>query len=102
VARGTPEQTRSGEAEWVAQMCFERLQAKLPLPWPRPSDMGECPKLRFRSHYRYLGWEELREESRWEGLSLFALLLSLVDFSPLRAVLGRADALAQRPGLDAL
>jgi hypothetical protein len=68
-------------------MCFERLQAKLPLPWPRPSDMGECPKLRFRSHYRYLGWEELREDSLWEGLSLFALLLSLVDFSPLRAVL---------------
>ncbi len=88
MASATPEQTRGGEAEWVAQLGFAHLQAKLPLPWPRPSDTAACPKLRFRSHYRYLGWEELREESRWEGQSLFALLLSLVDFSPLRAVLG--------------
>lgn len=87
MARGTPEQTRSGEAGWVAQMCFEHLQARLPFGWPTPHDTPGCPKLRFRSHYVYRGWEDLREESLWEGLSLFALLLYLVDFSPLRTVL---------------
>lgn len=68
-------------------MCFEHLQARLPFGWPTPYDTLGCPKLRFRSHYVYRGWEDLREESLWEGLSLFALLLYLVDFSPLRAVL---------------
>ena len=69
---------QSRAAEWVAQIGFEHQQTKLPLSWPRPSNTAECPKLRFRSHYRYLGWEELREESQWEGLRLFTLLLSLV------------------------
>lgn len=68
-------------------MCFEHLQARLPFGWPTPYDTLGCPKLRFRSHYVYRGWEDLREESLWEGLSLFALLLYLVDFSPLRTVL---------------
>jgi hypothetical protein len=70
-------------------MCFEHLQARLPLYWPTPSDTPGCPKLRFRSHYRYQGWEELRDESLWEELTTFTLLLYLVDFSPLGAELAR-------------
>lgn len=86
-AKGTPQQTRSEDHAWVARLRFERLQARLPLRWPAPPDTPPCPKMRFRSHYTYPGWEALKAERVWEQLTLFELLLCLVDFSTLRPVL---------------
>jgi len=87
--KSTPQQTRSGDRAWVARLGFENLQTRLPLRWPAPPDTPPCPKVRFRSHYTYRGWQGLRTERVWQQLTLFELLLFLVDFSPLRPLLAR-------------
>lgn len=88
-AKGTPQQTRLGDEAWVGRIGFAALKGRLPLRWPAPADTPPCPKRRMRSAYVYPGWQRLLEETTWEGLSLFELLLYLVDFSPLRPVLAQ-------------
>ena len=88
-AKGTPSQTRTGDAAWVARLGFTALQGKLPLRWPTPPDTPACPKRRLRSHYVYCGWEDLQEPATWQTLTQFRLLLRLVDFGPLRPVLAQ-------------
>jgi hypothetical protein len=88
----TPVESRAQDALLVAQCSLEGLQERLPLLWPAPPDIPPSPKRDYRSHYVYLGWDDLRDPSTWEHLSDFDLLLRLVDFSPLR------DVLAQRLG----
>jgi len=44
-------------------------------------------KQSYRSHYQYLGWEDLQEGLDWATVDDFDLLLRLIDFSPLRDVL---------------
>jgi hypothetical protein len=82
-----PEYTRSQDPDFVGRCAFSSLKDRLPLRWPRPSDTPPSPKLRYRSHYQYLGWEDLREGLDWATVEDFDLLLRLVDFSPLREVL---------------
>jgi hypothetical protein len=88
-AKGTPQQTRCRDEEWVGRIRFAALKERLPLRWPVPPDILPCPKRRMRSAYVYPGWKRLADEAAWERLSLFKLLLYLVDFGPLRPVLAQ-------------
>jgi hypothetical protein len=65
------------------------LEDRLPLVWPTPPDVPPSPKNSYRSHYVYLGWDDLDDAAAWDYLSDFDLLLRLVDFSPLRPVLAQ-------------
>ena len=87
-----PSETRAQDSDFVAQCSFEGLRHRLPLIWPVSDDVPPSPKLSYRSHYVYPGWEDLEDSATWEHLSDFDLLLRLIDFSPLR------DVLAQRLG----
>jgi hypothetical protein len=82
-------QARAQDDSFVQQCSLAGLQARLPLNWPTPPETPPSPKKRYRSHYRYLGWDDLLEPAVWEYLSDFDLLLRLVDFSGLRAVLAQ-------------
>jgi len=48
-----------------------------------------CPKRAFRSHYRYLGYQDLLDPAAWKFLSDFDLALRLIDFTGLRPVLAQ-------------
>jgi len=85
----TAVETRAQDACFVSQCNLEGLQQRLPLLWPVPPDTRPSPKKDYRSHYGYLGWEDLRDPLVWEQLSDFDLLLRLVDFGPLRPVLAQ-------------
>jgi len=82
-----PEYTRSHDPEFVHSCGLSALQDRLPLRWPRPPETPPSPKKSYRSHYRYLGREDLQDEAEWAAVDDFDLLLRLVDFSSLRDVL---------------
>jgi len=85
----TPRQTRLQDADLVAHIHFENLAARLPISWPTPSDLPVSPKNQYRSQYRYPGCEKLKDPAAWTYLSLFEILLYLIDFSGLRPVLAQ-------------
>ena len=85
----TPVQTRALDATFVAQCSLDGLRDRLPLLWPAPPDTPSSPKKYYRSHYVYLGWEDLEDPTAWEHLSDLDLLLRLVDYTPLRPVLAQ-------------
>ena len=87
-----PEQTRTHDPEFVRSCGFSALQDRLPLRWPTPAGTVPSPKLRYRSGYQYLSWDELTDPACWVNFDDFDLLLRLVDFSGLR------DVLAERLG----
>jgi hypothetical protein len=85
----TPIETRAQDADFVRRCSLTGLASRLPLRWPTPPGTPPSPKRRYRSHYVYLGWEDLRDPTTWEHLSDFDLLLRLVDFDGLRPVLAQ-------------
>lgn len=85
----SPCQSRAQDADLVDHIRFANLQAKLPLAWPTPPATPASPKKQYRSHYRYPGYEKLTDPAAWDYLSLFEILLYLVDFSGLRPVLAQ-------------
>ncbi len=80
---------RAQDENFVKQCSLAGLQARLPLAWPTPSDTPPSPKKQYRSHYRYLGWQDLLDPTVWAYLSDFDLLLRLVDFGGLRPMLAQ-------------
>ena len=82
-----PEQARTHDPEFVRSCRFSALQDRLPLRWPTPAGIAPSPKLRYRSGYQYLSWDELTDPACWADTDDFDLLLRLVDFSGLRDVL---------------
>ena len=62
-------QARAQDDSFVKQCSLAGLQACLPLDWPTPPDTPPSPKKRYRSHYHYLGWDDLLEPAVWEYLS---------------------------------
>lgn len=88
-AKRRPAETRAQDLAFVTQCSLEGLRHDLPLRWPAPPDIPPSPKNAYRSHYVYLGWQDLEEPTTWEHLSDFDLLLRLTDFSPLRPVLAQ-------------
>lgn len=89
VATLSPEQTRAQDPYFVSQCSLAGLQHRLPLRWPTPSHTPPSPKPRYRSHYVYLGWQDLEDPATWDNLAPFDLLLRLVDFGPLRDMLAQ-------------
>ena len=80
-------ETRAQDEIFVQQCSFAGLRAQLPLHWPTPPAIPDSPKKKYRSDYVYLGCDDLDDTTNCEQLSLFDLLLRLVDFSGLRPVL---------------
>jgi hypothetical protein len=80
-------QTRAQNEAFVQQCSFAGLRPHLPLRWPVPPDLPASPKKRYRSHYVYLGYDDLDDPANWETLSTFDLVLRLVDFTSLRPLL---------------
>ena len=85
----TAVEARAQDGNFSSECSLVGLQERLPLPWPTPADTPPSPKKRYRSHYVYQGWHDLRDLAVWEHLSDFDLVLRLVDFSGLRPVLAR-------------
>ena len=88
-ASGRPNHTQAQDHGFRSQCSLTGLQNRLPLRWPTLFPFPPSPKRRYRSSYRYQGWEELQDPKAWQHLSDFDLLLRLVDFSPLRPVLAQ-------------
>jgi hypothetical protein len=85
----SPPQTRAQDEAFVRQCSLNGLRPQLPLCWPTPADAPPSPKKRYRSHYVYLGFDDLDDPATWKELSAFDLVLRLVDFSPLRPMLAQ-------------
>jgi hypothetical protein len=89
VARLNAIEARAQDSDFVAQCSFWVLQGRLPMCWPTPPDVPSSPKNCYRSHYVYLGWQDLQGPVDRDNLSDFDLVLRLVDFSGLRPVLAQ-------------
>jgi hypothetical protein len=73
IANLTAVESRAQDATFVAQCSLSGLQGRLPLRWTIPPDTPPSPKKAYRSHYVYLGWQDLQDETAWEHLSPFDL-----------------------------
>lgn len=81
---------RQQQLTFVHACGFQALRTQLPLRWPTPADGPPSPKTHYRSHYVYLGSDDLlTHASLWGEQQAFELLLRLVDFAPLRPVLAQ-------------
>jgi len=92
---------RARDPLFVSQCNWQALRQRMPLPWPTPADIPPSPKAGYRSHYVYLGCDDLDEPAQWCTLEPFDLALRLIDFSPLRPqlaqLLGWTSARGQVP-----
>jgi hypothetical protein len=89
VAKLSAVEARAEDKRFVQQCSLSGLQTRLPLCWSTPTDVPPSPKRAYRSHYLYLGWQDLQDPATWDELSDFDLVLRLVDFSALRPVLAQ-------------
>ena len=80
-------QARAQDEVFVRQCSFAGLRPQLPFRWPQTPTLPDSPKKQYRSHYVYLGCDDLDDPANWEHLSPFDLVLRLVDFSALRPLL---------------
>jgi hypothetical protein len=65
----TAVETRAQDSTFVAQCSLTGLKDRLPLIWPIPPNTPPSPKKSYRSHYVYLGWDDLLDSAAWEYLS---------------------------------
>lgn len=77
------------------------LKRNLLLVFPLHPNVPPSPKPRYRSHYRYLGGEQLEDSTQLETLSPFEIAVCLFDYSHLEPLLAahiyRASAKGQVP-----
>jgi hypothetical protein len=78
---------RAQDAEFIAICQWSTYRARLPLHWPTSPGTPPSPKHAYRSHYIYLGSDDLADSAVWDHLSEFDLLLHFIDFDGLRPVL---------------
>jgi len=79
-------QRRAQNPETLAPFALVTLKQKLPLVFPRDPDLPPSPKPRYRSAYRYLGCDDLNEETL-ETFSAFEIAVRLFDYSHLELLL---------------
>ena len=82
-------QKRATHPDFIATFSLAALRARPPLSFPVPDDLPPSPKGRYRSFYRYPGSDDLANLTILATLSLFEVVLRLIDFSPLRDLLAR-------------
>jgi len=75
--------------DFIPTFSLEALRDRLPLRLTVPDNTPPSPKRHYRSAYRYLGYDVLRQLGRLAHLTLFEVTLRLVDFSSLRDYLAR-------------
>jgi hypothetical protein len=79
-------QKRAENPEALKPFALDNLKDKLPLVFPRDLDLPPSPKPRYRSAYRYLGFDDLNEETL-ETFSPFETAVRLFDYSHLEPLL---------------
>lgn len=87
----TAVQKRAQQPLLVSMWSLAALSPQLPLRWPEPPDaaLPPSPKLRYRSHYRYLGPETLADGEQRRVMSDFEIALHVIDFAPLEPLLAQ-------------
>lgn len=85
----TASQKRAANPDFIKTFELSALKDRLPFPFPVPQDLLPSPKGRYRSRYRYLGYEDLLLPGILATLTLFEIALRLIDFSPLRDYLAQ-------------
>jgi hypothetical protein len=89
---------RAAHPDFVPSFSRDALRHQLPLRFPVSQDVPASPKRRYRSEYRYLGYEDLACPAQLANLSLFEVALRLIDFSSLRDYLAQAYYIASAKG----
>ena len=77
---------RAENPEALQPFALDNLKDKLPLVFPRDLDLPPSPKPRYRSAYRYLGFDDLKGETL-EMFSPFEIAIRLFDYSYLEPLL---------------
>jgi len=85
----TASQKRAAHPDFVKTFALSALRDRLPLRFPVPEGLPPSPKRHYRSHYRYLGPDDLAIPVILASLTLFEIALRLIDFSPLRDFLAQ-------------
>lgn len=88
---------RAHNLETLAPFALVTLKQKLPLVFPRALDLSPSPKPRYRSAYRYLGCDDLNEETL-ETFSPFEIAVRLFDYSRLEPLLAASIYVASAKG----
>jgi hypothetical protein len=71
----------------LAPFDLATLKHQLPLVFPLDPDLPPSPKPRYRSHYRYLGFNDLEDDQAWETLSSHEIAWRLFDYTNLEPLL---------------
>jgi hypothetical protein len=88
---------RAQNPQALAPFRLHNLKHNLPLVFPHHPDLPPSPKPRYRSAYRYLGFDDLNEETI-ETFSCFEIAVRLFDYSPLEALLAAHIYVASAKG----
>ncbi len=88
---------RAQNLKALAPFTLDNLKQKLPLVFPRDPDLPPSPKPRYRSAYRYLGYEDLNEE-KLGTFSAFEISIRLFDYSHLEPLLAAHIYVASAKG----
>ncbi len=91
-------QKRAANPDFAATFSYPALAERLPLSPEVAADVAPSPKLKYLSHYQYLGHAELADPAVLATLSDFEIALRMVDFSPLRDLVASQVFHASRRG----
>ena len=83
----TAVQKRADNKDALAPFALSNLWSRLPLSFPLDPDLPPSPKPRYRSQYRYLDAEGLKDSQVLETLSSFDVALRLIDYAHLEPLL---------------
>lgn len=94
----TASQKRAAHPDFVPTFSLAAIRAQLPVRLLGPQATPPSLKRHYRSEYRYLGGEDLVQSGRLARLTLFEVVLRLVDFAPLRDYLAQGYYAASAKG----
>jgi hypothetical protein len=89
---------RAAHPEFVSTFSLGALREHLPLRLAVPEGVLPSVKRRYRSAYRYLGYEDLARANPLASLTLFEVALRLINFAPVRDYLAGAYYLGSARG----